>query len=234
MKVGAIVQARMNSERLPGKVLHPVRGKPMLEYLLERLDRCESLDAVVVATSTDPTDDPVAAFCRQLARQCFRGSLDNVASRFKDVLDTSKLDAFVRISGDSPLLDPKVVDRGVEIFLQSAFDVVTNVFPRSFPKGQSVEVVRSGTFRRAFQKMRDKDELQHVTLFFYRNPQEFAIHSFAADADYSEVHLAVDTMEDMERFSCLLEGMERPHWKYSLTEILDMCRTLDDSRRSRG
>ncbi|MGH7380760.1 MAG: cytidylyltransferase domain-containing protein [Candidatus Methylomirabilales bacterium] len=234
MKVGAIVQARMNSERLPGKVLHTVRGKPMLEYLLERLDHCKSLDAVVVATSTDPTDDPVARFCRQGARQCFRGSLDNVASRFKDVLDTSKLDAFVRISGDSPLLDPKVVDRGVELFLKGDYDVVTNVFPRSFPRGQSVEVVRAGTFRRAFERAWSEDELQHVTLYFYRHPEWFRILNFGADADYSGVHLAVDTIEDMERFASLVEGMEKSHWEYSLPEILDMCRTVYDPRRSRA
>jgi len=234
MKIGAIVQARMNSERLPGKVLHPVHGKPMLEYLVERLDHCKSLDAVVVATSTDPTDNPVAGFCRERGTACYRGSLANVASRFIDVLTQSGFDAFLRVSGDSPLLDPQIVDRGVEIFLQGDFDLVTNVFPRSYPRGQSVEVVRSETFRRAFQKMRDEDELQHVTLFFYRNPQEFAIHNFAADADYSGVHLAVDTVEDMERFSCLLDGMEGPHWQYDLPEILDMCRSLDGVRRSRG
>jgi len=234
MKVGAIVQARMNSERLPGKVLHPVHGKPMLEYLLERLDHCKSLDAVVVATSTDPADDPVAGFCRERGADCYRGSLANVASRFMDVLTHSGFDAFLRVSGDSPLLDPEIVDKGVEIFPQGNFDLVTNVFPRSYPRGQSVEVVRSETFSRALQKMRDEDELQHVTLFFYRNPQGFAIRNFAADADYTGVRLAVDTIEDMERFASLVEGMEKSHWKYSLPEILDMCRTLDGVRRARG
>ena len=224
----------MDSERLPGKVLHPVRGKPILEYLLERIDHCKSLDAIVVATSTDPTDDPVAGFCRERGTDCYRGSLANVASRFMDVLTHCGFDAFLRISGDSPLLDPQIVDRGVEIFLQGNFDLVTNVFPRSYPRGQSVEVVRSETYRRAFQEMRDEDELQHVTLFFYRNPQEFAIHNFAPDADYSDVHLAVDKIEDMERFASLVEGMEKSHWEYSLPEIVAMCRTLQVPRGSRA
>jgi spore coat polysaccharide biosynthesis protein SpsF (cytidylyltransferase family) len=234
MKTGAIVQARMNSKRLPGKVLHPVHGKPMLEYLLERLDRCKSLNGVVVATSTDPTDDPVAGFCRERGTDCYRGSLANVASRFMEVLTHSGFDAFLRVSGDSPLLDPQIVDRGIEIFLRGDFDLVTNVFPRSYPRGQSVEVVRSDTFRRAFVQMRDEDELQHVTLFFYRNSQEFEIHNFAANADYSRVHLAVDTIEDMKRFASLVEGMEKSHWEYSFPDILDMYRTVNDPWASRA
>jgi spore coat polysaccharide biosynthesis protein SpsF len=233
MRIGGIIQARMKSARLPGKVLQRVRGKPMLEYVLERLDQCKSLSGVVVATSTDPTDDPIAQFCRERGTDCYRGSLTNVASRFMDVLTHSGFDAFVRVSGDSPLLDPNIVDRAVQSFLQGDFDLVTNVFPRSYPRGQSVEVVRAETFKRAFQKMRDEDELQHVTLFFYRNAREFAIHNFAADADYSELHLAVDTVEDMERFSRLLHAMEGPHWRYDLPEILDMCRSLDGVWRSR-
>jgi spore coat polysaccharide biosynthesis protein SpsF (cytidylyltransferase family) len=224
----------MNSERLPGKVLHPVRGKPTLEYLLERLERCALLDDILVSTSADQSDDPVERFCRARGTNCFRGSLLNVARRFRDVLEEYKFDVFIRISGDSPLLDPRVVDRGVELFLKGDYDVVTNVFPRSFPRGQSVEVVRAETFRRAFERTWSEDELQHVTLYFYRHPEWFRILNFGADADYSEVHLAVDTIEDMERFASLVEGMEKSHWEYGLPEILDMCRTVHDPRRSRA
>lgn len=232
MKVGAIVQARMNSERLPGKVLHPIRGKPMLEYLLERLDRCALLNGVVVATSTDRTDDPVERFCRERARECYRGSLSNVASRFKDVLDMYRFDAFVRVSGDSPLLDPKVVERGVELFLKGSYDVVSNVFPRSFPRGQSVEVVRAATFQRVFDQTWSDDEIEHVTLHFYRNPERFRILNFAAEADYSGIHLAVDRVADVERFVAILNAMEGPHWRYGLEEILRLYQHVSSGRGS--
>jgi len=222
MKVGAIVQARMNSDRLPGKVLHPVRGKPMLEYILERLDRCALLNRVVVATSTDRTDDPVERFCRERATECYRGSLSNVASRFKNVLDIYGFDAFVRVSGDSPLLDPGLVDRAVGIFLQGDLDLVTNVFPRSYPRGQSVEVVRTETFRRVFDDGWSNDEAQHVTPFFYRCQEAFRIVNFCADADYSGIHLAVDSVADMERFAAILNAMGGPHWRYGLEEILGL------------
>jgi spore coat polysaccharide biosynthesis protein SpsF len=234
MRVGAIVQARMNSERLPGKVLYAVMGKPILEYLLERLDRCALLNGVVVATSMDPSDDSVEQFCREQGRACVRGSLPNVARRFRDVLDTYKPEAFVRISGDSPLLDPKIVDRGIEIFLQGTFDLVTNVFPRSFPRGQSVEVVRAETFRRAIDNVQDADELEHVTLFFYRNPDRFRIRNFSAEVECSHVHLAIDTVEDLKRVAAIVAAMERPHWEYGLEEVIKMYTEMTLAGGARG
>jgi len=218
--------------RLPGKVLYRVNGKPMLEYLLERLDQCTSVDAVVVATSTDQTDDPVERYCRSRERKCFRGSSENVASRFKDVVDRYRSDAFVRVSGDSPLLDPGLVDRAVGIFLQGGLDLVTNVFPRSYPRGQSVEVVRTETFRRVFDDGWSNDEAQHVTPFFYRRQEAFRIVNFCADADYSGIHLAVDTAADMERFTAIVEAMEKPQWQYGFAEILEIYKTVSSGRRS--
>ncbi|RLJ04181.1 MAG: acylneuraminate cytidylyltransferase, partial [Candidatus Aenigmatarchaeota archaeon] len=103
MSIGVVVQARMSSVRYPGKVLHKVNGKPMLEYLLESLDKCESVNRVVVATSNKNSDDAVEKFCRHIGVDHYRGSLDNVAKRFMEAIDVNKLDAFVRLSGDSPL-----------------------------------------------------------------------------------------------------------------------------------
>lgn len=220
MIIGAIVQARMNSGRFPGKVLHQVGAKPMLEYLLERLDRCTFLDTVVVATSTDQLDDPIERFCIERRRVCFRGSLLNVASRIRDVLDLYRFDAFVRVSGDSPLLDPKLVDRGVDIFLQDGFDLVTNVHPRSYPRGQSVEVLRTHAFHQAVELMQDNEDLEHVTPYFYRNAGRYRIFNFLAGRDYSGINLAVDTAEDVDRFAGIIARMGRPHWEYHLREIL--------------
>lgn len=234
MSVGAIVQARMDSERFPGKVLHPVCGKPMLEYLLERLERCALLDAAVVATSSGQTDDPIERFCRVRGKKCFRGSLNNVAGRFRGALERYRFDAFVRVSGDSPLLDPGLVDMAVGMFLQGDFDLVTNVFPRSYPRGQSVEIVRAESFRLVCDDTWPDEESQHVTLFFYRNPNQFKIRNFSAQTDLSNIHLAVDTVEDMERFAAIVAGMEKPHWQYGFEEIVAMYREISSSRRVRA
>ena len=106
MRIEAIIQARMSSKRLPGKVLEQIQGKSVLQYLLERIGRCLGLQYTIVATSTDNSDDPIEEFCDDFGIECFRGSLENVAERFRDAAKKYKLDAFVRVCSDSPLLDP--------------------------------------------------------------------------------------------------------------------------------
>ena len=166
--LGAIIQARMSSTRLPGKVLHKVKGKPMIQYLLESLGQCILIDRVVVATSTDDSDGPVADFCREYGIACHRGPLEDVAKRFVEALDVFGLDAFVRICGDSPLLDYRLVDRAVEIFNSGQFDMVTNVLHRTFPKGQSVEVIDSKMFKQAYPLMREDSEREHISSPVYQ------------------------------------------------------------------
>ncbi|NUB11303.1 NTP transferase domain-containing protein [Azospirillum brasilense] len=218
MRVQAVVQARMTSSRLPGKVLRPLDGKPMLLFLLERIARCNSLSGVVVATSEQGEDDAVAEECRRVGVPCFRGDLDDVAARFAGALRCHPADAFVRVNADSPLLDPALVDQGVALYRSTDADLISNVFPRSFPPGQSVEVVRTATFLEALDGM-SGDEREHVTLHFYRNAPRYQIRSFAAPRPYGGMHMAVDTEADWERFRSCVAAMERPHWYYGLEEL---------------
>src|SRR3989338_6848553 len=141
MTIGAIVQARMSSVRLTGKVLLPLLGKPILEYVLERVEHARSIDRIVVATSDETNDDPIYAFCQNRNVECYRGSLDNVAQRFLGVIDQHNFDAFARICADSPFLDQRIVDKTVKMFRNGNYDMVANTLTRSFPKGQSVEVM---------------------------------------------------------------------------------------------
>jgi spore coat polysaccharide biosynthesis protein SpsF len=226
MKLGAIVQARMSSQRLPGKVLRQVAGKPLLQYLLERLDHCCYLEAVVVATSVDGSDTPIADFCQELGVACCRGPLFNVAGRFKEVLEEYQFDGFVRVNGDSPLLDQRLIEEGVAIFLKGDFDLVTNVLTRTYPKGQSVEIVRGETFRAAYQFMRTEDELEHVTRHFYNHRDDFRIFNFESGQDQSGIQLSVDTPQDMDIFASIISHMNKPHWEYTLTETLRIYRGL--------
>lgn len=221
MKVGAIVQARMSSTRLPGKVLRPILGKPMLQYLLESLATSRKLDAVVLATSSDESDDPLVLFCKRAGISCHRGSLDNVASRFNNVLKQFEWDAFVRLSGDSPLLDRRLVDRAIELAKEGEADLVVNIFPRTFPRGQSVEFVRRDAFARGFEKMDNPFDVEHVTPYFYRNSQLFKIDNFQASADYSQIHLAVDTPANFTLVESILRSITRPHTDYSVDKWID-------------
>jgi len=225
-KIGAIVQARMSSQRLPGKVLQEVKGKPILHYIIERLEHCCTIKEFVIATSREKSDDQIEEFCIKKHVQCCRGSLNDVASRFKEISESKQWDAFVRINGDSPLIDQDLIDAGVNYYLDGTFDLVTNVFPRSYPQGQSVEIVRAGTFKKVYPRMNDHDDLEHVTRFFYQNPKEFKIFNFTSLADYSSIHLSVDTHQDMQIFSDIVNRMRRPHWDYHLEEIIRMYREI--------
>ncbi|MFH1287794.1 MAG: NTP transferase domain-containing protein [bacterium] len=220
MMIGAIVQARISSQRLPGKVLCKLNGKPLLGYVLERLERCCSVDKIIVATSTDERDAPIVDFCKECGCLCFRGSLEDVASRLKEVLNRYQFDGFVRISGDSPLLDQRLVDQAIKIFQQCNFEIVTNVFKRTYPKGQSVEVLDSKTFIRGYELMRNLQDLEHSTPFFYRNCKDFKIFNFSSNNDYSGIQLSVDTTEDLKVIASIIKCMDKPHWQYDLEDIL--------------
>lgn len=219
MNLGIIIQARMSSRRLPGKVLRPIAGRPLLGYLLDRLGRSVDHPPLLVATSDRAEDDPVVAFCDFRGVPCFRGDLHDVASRFASAADAHGLDAFVRVNGDSPLLDPRLVDHAIALFREGGHDLVTNVFPRSYPPGQSVEVVSTSAFARGRALMSGPDDAEHVTRVFYRLPEDFAIRNFSTTADHRGAHLAVDTEEHLETLQKIVALMSRPHWEYGVEEV---------------
>jgi spore coat polysaccharide biosynthesis protein SpsF len=222
MRIGAIIQARMTSSRLPGKVLQSMHGRPMLQYLLDRLARAQGLGDVIVATSIDRSDDPIERFCSAAGVGCVRGSLLDVAARFHSVLDTWPLDAFVRVSADSPLLDQRIVEAAIQLYVPERVDLVTNKVPKTYPSGQSVEVVKSDAFRAAYGRMVTPSDREHVTPFFYQHQEEFRIHSLISTPHLGMLHMAVDTTADFQRISAMLAAMDRPHWDYDLADLVEL------------
>ena len=218
MRAGAIVQVRMSSQRLPGKVLMPLAGRPALAWLLERLDHARELDAVVVATSDDPSDDPVAEFAEARGALLHRGPLDDVARRFVDAARRHELEVVARVTGDAPLLDQRLVDRGVNELRRTGADLVTNVRPRTFPPGQSVEVFRAGALEAAHDGPTTAEDREHVTPPLYAGA--FAVARFAADPPRTEPSLALDTAADHARLEGILRGLDRPHWQYAWEDFL--------------
>ncbi|UGS38723.1 cytidylyltransferase domain-containing protein [Capillimicrobium parvum] len=218
--IEAVVQARMSSRRLPGKVLRPLHGRPALQYIFERLARCERIDGFALATSVQPEDDAIAGFCAAQGVACFRGPLEDVAQRYLLAADARGLDAFVRITGDSPLIDHALVDHGATLFAEGGADVVTNVFPRStYPSGHSLEVVDVAAFRSAYARMTEPDELEHVTRYFYTHPDDWRIRNFTQPADEGRLDVSLDTEADAELIEAVLARMDRPHWDYSSAEV---------------
>jgi spore coat polysaccharide biosynthesis protein SpsF (cytidylyltransferase family) len=202
--VRVFIQARMSSQRFPGKVLAPFNGKPLIAQVIGRLTPVIAADAVVVATSTEPTDDPLAAYVRQLGLAVFRGPLANVFRRFQLCLEAYPCRWFFRICADSPLLQGALVSMVLAHSHRSDLDLVTNVFPRTFPKGQSVEMLRSKTFAALQGDLLTAEEQEHVTKYYYNNSSKFRILNLdSGDPQLGQMSYVVDTIEDIQR----LEGM---------------------------
>ncbi len=203
-----VVTARMTSKRLPGKPLRHLEGRELLGRVLGRVREARSVSGVIVATSTLGSDDPLGEFCESQAVDCFRGPLDDVAGRLLAAATEQNAEAFVRISGDSPLIDPHLIDRAVSDFIEKNPDLVTNVFPRTFPAGQSVEVINTKALSRLWEHqggIEDAPELnEHVTAGFYRFPELWNIVNFTSGLPGPHPSMAVDTPEDLVRIQELL------------------------------
>ena len=221
MMIRLLVQARLNSSRLPRKVLLEVYKKPLIKYLVSRLNGITH-DKICIATSDQPVDDEIDGFCKENNISCFRGSLEDVAKRMLDAAKHYSADAFVRINGDSPLMDPKVIEEGIEIYQNSDYDLVTNTFPRSFPVGQSVEVIRTSTFEKAYQNMSTINHFEHVTKYYYEHPDDFRIQNFTNNRDLSKYRLVVDTPEDLIRIEKIIGSMTKPHTHYNFEELIEL------------
>jgi len=176
-KFGAAVVARMTSSRLPGKVLSRVAGKPLLQYTLERLRKSKLDIEVVIATSEETSDDPLAEFAEQSGISCVRGSLEDVAGRFLMAIRETGVDAMFRVNGDSPLIDPALFCRAANTYRESSPDLITNIMPRHYPPGVSVELVKATAYREAYSLMKEAEDKEHVTRFFYRNSEKFKINA---------------------------------------------------------
>lgn len=190
-----------------------LRGRAILEYLLEALVHCAGLDGLVVATSNDASDDATAALANRRHTPCFRGPLEDVALRMLRAGEKHAADAIVRISGDSPLLDPALVDQAVNLFRAGHVDLVSNVQPRTFPKGQSVEVIALPALQRAVTSMSRAEDREHVTTHLYAHPARFSVRSFTADPPRPEVQLSIDDAVDFTRCAAILEQLGEEPWR---------------------
>jgi spore coat polysaccharide biosynthesis protein SpsF (cytidylyltransferase family) len=213
----------MGSSRLPGKVLAPVAGRPLLALLLERLARCDALDAVVVATSDDASDDVLAGWCLGEGVDVHRGPLDDVAARVLAAARARDLEGLVRVCGDSPLIDPALVGRAVEVLREGAADLVSNVVPpRTYPHGQSVEALRADALAAAVALMDEAGDHEHVTPALYRHPERFRIVALRADPPCIDRRLVVDTADDLEALRALVARMRRPQAEHGLAELVEL------------
>lgn len=211
----------MSSQRLPGKVLKPLAGRTILEHVISSAKEALPNGPIVVATSTDPSDDPLADFCRRIGVQVHRGSLENVVQRLQMALKSTGAGAFYRICADSPFYDPNLMRAAGAILEATSADLVTNVFPRTYPKGRSVELARADSFLALDPDKLSKEEQEHVFSHYYSNPRKYRIENFRNKSDDSMVNLCIDTDSDWMRAENFLKGKAKPSFSYSLPELRD-------------
>ena len=193
-----IIQARMGSSRLPNKVLINVAGKPILQHVI---DRCKMsiADEVIVATSTNPENDEIEKFCSKIGVSCFRGSENDVLDRYYNAAKEYKADVVVRITGDCPLLEPKILNKVIEEFKSGDYDYISNVLERGFPRGLDTEVFSFKALERAHALAKEKPHREHVTAFIYGNPSLFKIRNIGAEGEFKrpDIRLTIDTPHDL-------------------------------------
>lgn len=220
----AIVQARMSSTRLPGKVVEPVLGVPMILRQLERIALADRIDQVVVATSLDSSDDELAALLTASGVDVRRGPLTDVAARFESVVDEFQPETVIRLTADCPLCDPDVIDRVIDEHTASGADYSSNVIERTYPQGLDVECVSTDAFRRMIAGGLDRDEREHVTLALYRAPHRFALHSVTQDEDLSRLRWTVDRPDDLEFVRAVYQELYPNSPAFRQADILDLLR----------
>jgi spore coat polysaccharide biosynthesis protein SpsF len=207
-----LIQARMTSSRFPGKVLAPLRGRPVIAHVVERTRMVARASGVILLTSREASDDPLAAYAEAcLNLQVFRGELTDVVRRFQTCLASVPCTWFVRICGDSPVIDHELISLMLEQvtadtdLVTADTDLVTNVGERTFPAGQSVEVIRTSTFLRLDSAGLDADEQEHVTMHYYRRPWQYRIRNIkSSDPSLAQRRLVVDSLDDLKALDELL------------------------------
>ena len=197
MNILAIIQARMGSGRLPGKVLMDLGGETVLARVVSRLKRSREIDNIVVATTSTPADEAILTECQRLEVGCFRGSEIDVLDRYCQAAHANAAHTVVRITSDCPLIDPPLVDETIRVFRDERADYASNVFPRTYPRGLDTEVFTGAALDRAWSEAREPHQREHVTPYLYEHPQIFRLASACGKADYSRYRWTLDTREDL-------------------------------------
>jgi spore coat polysaccharide biosynthesis protein SpsF len=229
----AIVEARMTSRRFPGKVLRPFLGRPALGVLVERLKRARTLDGIVIATTTNATDDPLAALAGAEGVAVFRGSEDDVLGRVLGAAQASRADVIVEITGDCPLLDPSVVDICVEHYRGGAYDFVANTVPESadaYPTGMDVRIFSTARLAELDCRTQDPRDREHVSLHFWEHPQEYRLGFVAAPPElrWPDIYIVLDEPSDYEMLRAVYEALHPTKPQFGLRDILDFLRQRPD------
>jgi spore coat polysaccharide biosynthesis protein SpsF (cytidylyltransferase family) len=221
----AILQARMSSTRLPNKVLKEVNGVPLLKYECERILQSQKIDKLIIATSTDKSDDTIENFVKENGIDIFRGSLDDVLSRYykcaKEFKEANGIDNLniIRVTGDCPIIDPQVIDELIEYFEENDCDYASNTLVPTYPDGMDIEICTFEALEIAYNEASFKSDREHVTLFI-KNEKRFKKLNYTSKYDFSHLRMTVDEENDFELIKTILENLYKNNSNFSYLDAI--------------
>ena len=219
-RVVAIIQARMGSTRLPGKVLMKINSHSMLEEVIRRTKAIEGVDEVIVAATENLQDSAIVSLCKKLKTNFFRGSEDDVLDRYYQCAKAAMAVVVIRITSDCPLLDPNIVEEGLKLFQTTNADYVSNALKRTYPRGLDFEIFTFSALARAWKEGKEQTDREHVTPYIYENPQKFKILQLLSDKDCSNYRLTVDTEIDLELVRRIFKALGKNRKIFGLAPIV--------------
>jgi len=227
IRVGVVLLCRYSSSRLPGKIFREIEGKPIIDYIIERILSVVPQQDFCVATSEEKTDDAIAAYCEKRGIYVFRGSLKDVASRFIQAASSQGWDYAVRINGDNLFVETDVLKHLIGLARTGQYDFLTNTHHKTFPQGMSVEVVNTQFFRQAYSQFSQPEDFEHVTFFLHHH--EVGKYFFYDNETCPEaigLKFAIDEEKDLELGRSIIAAMKDSHLKYKMKEIVQLYKQL--------
>lgn len=218
----AILQARISSSRLPGKVLKPILGKPMLLRQIERVGRAKKIDHLVVATSLDKSDDEIEKNCKTTNIDCFRGSLDDVLDRFYQAAKKYNPEHIVRLTGDCPLADPEVIDGIIKMHIEGGYDYTSNGIIRTLPDGLDVEIFTYKALKESWHESFLPSHREHVTGFINSKPDRYSLGSYTKNTDLSHLRWTVDEELDFVLVEKIYNELYPENPNFTTSDILEL------------
>ena len=218
----AIIQARMSSSRLSGKIMLQACKKPLLQHMIERIQFTETVDKIVIATSTNKNDDVIEDFCKENKILCFRGSENDVLSRYKMVADIIHADIIVRLTSDTPLLDHIILDKVVKVYTKNKYDYVSNCFPlpRTYPDGMNVEVFSKKILDEMYYNAKKPSEREHVSLYVVTQPEKYKIYRVDYLKDISHYRFNLDYELDYKLIKEIFENLYYENQYFSMEDVI--------------
>lgn len=224
MTVLAIIQARMGSTRLPGKILKEVNGKPLLAYQIERVRQSKCIEKIVIATTVEQKDDQIVAFCEQYNLEYYRGPEKDVLARYYKAAEQFGGDIIVRLTSDCPIIDPVVIDETICYYIEHAteFDYVSNTIERTYPRGLDTEVFSRKSLAKSYKEAKLERDREHVTSYMYSNLEKFRIGSISNPQYFGNHRWTVDTSEDFQLVELILSNLYSENQLFKMKDVIEL------------